>query len=482
MTQPSVPARRWQPPPRAGTLLGAVFVDALGSGLYMSVSVIFFTRYLHLSAGRIGVGLSVAGVASFLCLVPIGVLADRVGPRRMLIGAHLVRAAMLTLYPLASSLPVFIVIVSALGVADRGATPLVQGLFATAVGEEERVRAMGWGRSLQNAGLALGGLGAGAAVLSDGRATYLGIVYGDCLSFLLAAALIVRLGRAAGGRPREGGRPLPWKERLSVFRDRRFSGLTTLNSLVSLHVTVLTTGIPLWVLAEGRIPRAAIAWTVVFNTVLVVLFQVRATRDTRHAADGGRALRRSGLMLAICCGGLALTGTVPVWAGMVLLFAAAGFQAFAEMFQQAGAWAISYDLAPDDRRGAYLAFFGLGHAARNAYGPLVITFLVVRQGTTGWLLLGAVVFVAGTWAARFSRGGAAAGGESAVVETVVEAGSEVGSEVGSAAAGGGAHTEADSAPGSTSGGEARIEAPTAAPTEAGTEARTDGGSRVTQHP
>jgi MFS family permease len=403
MTRPAERGRRWRPPRQAGTLLGAVFVDALGSGLYLSVSVIFFTRYLHLSAGRIGIGLSVAGVASFLCLVPIGILADRVGPRRMLIGAHLVRAAMLTCYPLASSLPVFVVIVSVLGVADRGATPLVQGLFATAVEEEERVRAMGWGRSLQNAGLALGGLGAGAAVLSDGRATYLGIIYGDCLSFLLAAALVARLGRAAGERRREGGGPLPWKERLSVFRDRRFSGLTALNSVVSLHVTVLTTGIPLWVLADGRVPRAAIAWTVVLNTVLVVLFQVRATRDTKDAADGGRALRRSGLMLAVCCGGLALTGTVPVWAAVLLLFAAAGFQAFAEMNQQAGAWAISYDLAPDDRRGAYLAFFGLGHAARNAYGPLVITFLVVRQGTGGWLLLGAAVLVAGAWAARFSR-------------------------------------------------------------------------------
>src|SRR5689334_18768406 len=115
MTEPAERTGRWRPPRPAGMLLGAVFVDALGSGLYLSASVIFFTRYLHLGPGRIGIGLSVAGVASFLGLVPIGLLADRVGPRRMLVGAHLVRAAMLACYPLASSLPVFIVIVSALG-------------------------------------------------------------------------------------------------------------------------------------------------------------------------------------------------------------------------------------------------------------------------------------------------------------------------------------------------------------------------------
>lgn len=169
--------------------------------------------------------------------------------------------------------------------------------------------------------------------------------------------------------------------------------MTGLNSLVSLHVTVLTAGVPLWVLAHDRIPRAAIAWTLVLNTIVVVLFQVRATRGIESAADGGRALRRSGVLLAVCCCGLAGTGAVPTVAAVALLLGAVAFQAFAEMYQQAGAWAISYDLAPEDRRQVYLAFFGLGNAARNTYGPLVITFLVVQRGAVGWLLLGGSCWV-----------------------------------------------------------------------------------------
>ncbi|MBD0841716.1 MFS transporter [Streptomyces sp. TRM68416] len=412
-------ASRERLPRTALALLTAVFVDALGSGLYMAVSVVFLTRYLDLGSGEVGAGLAVAGAVSFAMLVPTGIWADRIGPRRMLIAAHLTRAALLAVYPFASGFVPFLLVVSVLAVADRAASPLVQGLFGDVVpAGAQRVRAMGQARSLQNLGLALGGLAAGGALLSDSDAVYLTVVYGNALSFVFAAVLVVRLRAGRGG----GGRPLPWRRRLAVFRDRRFTLLTVLNSVVSLHVTVLTVGVPLWVLAHDDLPRAVIAWTLVLNTVVVVLFQVRATRGVETAADGGRALRLSGLLLALCCCALSATGALPTAAAVALLLGAVAFQAFAEMHQQAGAWAISYDLAPEDRRQVYLAFFGLGNAARNTYGPLVVTFLVVQRGAVGWLLLGALVLCAGVWTARVGRPAADAPAEPAVPLTDLQGG------------------------------------------------------------
>ncbi|MFE0676408.1 MFS transporter [Streptomyces sp. NPDC058867] len=393
-------AARERLPRSALTLLAAVFVDALGSGLYMAVSVVFLTRYLHLGSGEVGLGLGVAGAVSFALLVPTGILADRAGPRRMLLAAHLTRAALLACYPFASSFVSFLLVVSLLAVADRAASPLVQGMFGAAVEPGQRVRAMGMARSLQNLGLALGGLAAAGALLGDSDGVYLAVVYVNALSFVLAAVLVTRLRAGGAGG---SGRPLPWRRRLAVFRDRRFTVLTVLNSVVSLHVTVLTVGVPLWVLAHDELPRAVIAWTLVLNTVVVVLFQVRATRGVESAADGGRALRLSGLLLAAGCLALAATGELSTTAAVTVLLLAVAFQAFAEMYQQAGAWAISYDLAPEDRRQVYLAFFSLGNAARNTYGPLVVTFLVVQRGAVGWLLLGALALGCGVWASRAGR-------------------------------------------------------------------------------
>ncbi|MER6673355.1 MFS transporter [Streptomyces sp. NPDC000983] len=392
-------AGRERLPRSALALLAAVFVDALGSGLYMAVSVVFLTRYLDLGSGQVGLGLGIAGAVSFALLVPTGILADRAGPRRMLLAAHLTRAALLACYPFASSFTSFLLVVSLLAVADRAASPLVQGMFGAAVEAGQRVRAMGIARTLQNLGMALGGLAAAGALLWDDDGVYLAVVYGNALSFVLAAVLVTRLRAGGAG----GGRPLPWRRRLSVFRDRRFTVLTVLNSVVSLHVTVLTVGVPLWVLADDRLPRAVIAWTLVLNTAVVVLFQVRATRGVESAEDGGRALRLSGLLLAVCCLALAVTGELSTTAAVTVLLLAVAFQAFAEMYQQAGAWAISYDLAPEDRRQVYLAFFSLGNAARNTYGPLVVTFLVVQRGPVGWLVLGALALGCGAWAARAGR-------------------------------------------------------------------------------
>ncbi|MFI9770552.1 MFS transporter [Streptomyces sp. NPDC052415] len=402
-------AERGRLPRTARALLAAVFVDALGSGLYMAVSVVFLTRYLDLGSSEVGLGLGVAGAVSFALLVPTGILADRAGPRTMLIAAHLTRAALLACYPFASGFVPFLLVVSLLAVADRAASPLVQGMFGAAVESGQRVRAMGMARSLQNLGLSLGGLAAAGALLWDSDGVYLAVVHGNALSFVLAAALVARLPAGQGG----GGRPLPWRRRLAVFRDRRFTGLTVLNSVVSLHVTVLTIGIPLWVLAHDDLPRPVIAWTLVLNTVVVVLFQVRATRGIESAEDGGRALRLSGLLLAVGCCALAATGELPTAWAVTVLLAAVAFQAFAEMHQQAGAWAISYDLAPEDRRQVYLAFFSLGNAARNTYGPLVVTFLVVQRGAVGWLLLGALALGCGAWAARAGRPPTASGAQSA---------------------------------------------------------------------
>ncbi|MFE6334436.1 MFS transporter [Streptomyces sp. NPDC057798] len=401
-------AERGGLPRAARALLAAVFVDALGSGLYLAVSVVFLTRYLDLGSSEVGLGLGVAGAVSFALLVPTGILADRAGPRTMLIAAHLTRAALLACYPFASGFVPFLLVVSLLAVADRAASPLVQGMFGAAVGSGQRVRAMGMARSLQNLGLSLGGLAAAGALLWDSDGVYLAVVHGNALSFVLAAALVARLPAGQGG-----GRPLPWKRRLAVLRDRRFAALTVLNSVVSLHVTVLTVGIPLWVLAHDELPRSVIAWTLVLNTVLVVLFQVRATRGTGSAEDGGRALRLSGLLLAAGCCALAATGELATAWAVTVLLAAVAFQAFAEMHQQAGAWAISYDLAPGDRRQVYLSFFSLGNAARNTYGPLVVTFLVVQRGAVGWLLLGALALGCGAWAARAGRPSTASGAQHA---------------------------------------------------------------------
>ena len=56
---------------------------AIGEGTFLTGSAVFFTQIVGLSAGQVGLGLTVAGVVSFFLAVPLGKLADRIGPKRM---------------------------------------------------------------------------------------------------------------------------------------------------------------------------------------------------------------------------------------------------------------------------------------------------------------------------------------------------------------------------------------------------------------
>jgi dipeptide/tripeptide permease len=68
-----------------------------------------------------------------------------------------------------------------------------------------------------------------------------------------------------------------------------------------------------------------------------------------------------------------------------------------ELLQVAGGLGVSYDLAPRERQGEYLAVFWLGVAAMYMVGPVLITVGVVEQGSLGWLGLAALLLAAGAF-------------------------------------------------------------------------------------
>jgi len=96
---------------------------------------------------------------------------------------------------------------------------------------------------------------------------------------------------------------------------------------------------------------------------------------------------------------LAFAGRLDAVGASVLLVAGIVLLSFGEIYQSAGGWSLSYELAPRERQGEYLAVFSLGMAAMYTVGPALVTIGVVEQGLPGWLALAAVFLVAG-WVVR----------------------------------------------------------------------------------
>ncbi len=171
--------------------------------------------------------------------------------------------------------------------------------------------------------------------------------------------------------------------------------MTALTGLLSLHKPVLTVALPLWVAQRTDAPRTLVSVLLVVNTVLTVLLQVPLSRGADGLVGGVRTIRRSGVALALACVLLGLaSGRSSGWAAG-LLVAGAVVLTVGELWQSAGGWGLSYDLAPTDRYGQYQGVYALGNGIRDTFGPATVTALALVVGLPGWLLLAAGFAVVG---------------------------------------------------------------------------------------
>src|SRR6201987_460999 len=74
-------------------LVGAFLIDAVGTGMFIPFSLLFFLATTSLPLTRIGVALSLAALGRVPATIVAGPLSDRFGPRAAIVGSPLLQAA-----------------------------------------------------------------------------------------------------------------------------------------------------------------------------------------------------------------------------------------------------------------------------------------------------------------------------------------------------------------------------------------------------
>ena len=378
-------------------------VDSTGTGCYIAASAVFFSRKLGLTPGLIGAGLTLSGVLGFATTIPWGRAADRWGARPILVLLQCIRAAAFGLFAVVGSFAAFLAVCALLGLANLAAPPVQQALIGAAIGEERRQRTLAIVRSARNIGFSLGALLAAAAISVGTTLAFDSIVLLNAASFVFIAILMgtlpVNPHPAAAQRQARTARG-KWR-----IRDRRYTRVTMLNGVLTMHMTLLSSGLPLWLLRHTHTPAVMMPFLLLINAVLAVLLQVPASGRVRSPRAATTALGIAGVALAACCLAMPLAsrldavGASAVAVGAVLALTAA------ELAQSAGGWELSFRLAPEDRRGQYLGVFSLGTTAQLMVGPLLLTTVVFTLGTLGWALLAATALAAGMFVPWVTRRG-----------------------------------------------------------------------------
>lgn len=116
-------------------LILSSFVNRVGSGLFTAASVLYFTKYVRLSAPQVALALTIAGFVGLLSGIPVGHLADGRGPRAVTLVTLLVQAATMTSFVFIHSWSAF-TIVASLDLLAASANNAARGTLIARVGGE----------------------------------------------------------------------------------------------------------------------------------------------------------------------------------------------------------------------------------------------------------------------------------------------------------------------------------------------------------
>ena len=378
------------PEPGPARLLAATsLLGSFGFGLYQSGSAVYFVRSAGMAENRVGLALSVAGLAGLLLGIPIGQLADRHGPRGVAIAMSVLKAVPLAAFPWTHAYWQFLAAATVFGVADAGWSVANEAIIAGVITGGARIRASAYLRSVFNVGITAGAFCAGLALASGTRAAYLALFAGCVLACLTTAASYLLLPRTPGVPPGEA--PV---RGLRAVRDLPYLAVAQISNVTLLSDTVLFVGLPLWLVSGTSAPPSLAAWLVALNTLLVVGLQVRTARSAETIGGAMRTQRWAFGALIVMCVLAGAAGHFSAWPASGLLVVCVVALTGGEMWGQGSRWALRFAFAPPGAQGQYGAAFRLGQIGPRVLGPICVTALTGRWHFGGWLVLAAVFLAA----------------------------------------------------------------------------------------
>ena len=384
-------------------MLAIALVDRIGSGLWASVSVLYFTYVSELSLAQVGTLAAAAGAIGIAGAPMGGKLADRFPITRVLLIVQLIRAVASCALLTTDNYALLIAFSAVGGLGDRAASILTK-LYATRVAGPDRVSYQAFHRTVANAGWALGGLAAAAALALGTTAAYQWLLAGDALSFVASALLTLRCGEppSSSRTVTTSKHPAPTTRPATPWRDRTYLAYVATETVLFLDDAVFKVGLPLWIAHESNAPTGLAPLLMVLNNVMVVALQVPLARFGTTTATARNLLLPLSATFALGGIAMALAATGGAVTATALLTAAAAAFTMAEMLHATISWELSVALAPETAQGTYLGVHGLAQAVQRTFGPLAVT-AAIATGPAGWAAFGTFIALTCTIQHRLVR-------------------------------------------------------------------------------
>jgi MFS transporter len=393
--------RRLVPPtPLSRRLATQSLLFATAEGTFLTGSAVFFTQVVGLRAAQVGLGLTIAGVVSFLVAYPAGKLTDRIGPKRMWAVGAFVGALLFAAWPFIDSFTGYLAMVVCFEIIENAGGAGRNAYVLDVMPEQERVATQAYMYSSLNVGFTVGAIIGGIALAFDDVTVMRWMPLFTLAIGLVNAVFITRLPRAphdvrsatkgdASARPRTPGplRNVGWM--LASF----FGGTMWTNQVL------LNVVIPLWLVQATDAPHWLLAWLFGTNTVLCIFLPAYTSRGLETLSDALRSVRISGAFFVAAC---LITMATHSTAGFLTIFLVwLGHVAVtgAELYNSGASWAFEAKLMDPARRGEYGGVSEVFSTLGGRWAPALFTLLAMSWHPealpgAGWLVIAAIGLVA----------------------------------------------------------------------------------------
>ncbi len=381
---------------RLWTLFSVRFIVSAGFGAAMPFVSLYLYRELGISMKGVGTIMLLSALTSAVGRILGGELADRIGRKPLISLTMAVRTVVFLVMAYVIHIRASYLLVALVFLAIRfvGALtqPGISSMVADIVSPKRRVEAFGILRIGGNAGWALGPALGGFLIAISYSSLFLVTAVASLIGFL-----IIVFFTSESIRAREKGR-FRLKELLAVGRDREFLVFCAFSLVLFLVMGQFASTLSVFTTEFLGISDVELGFLYTLNGVIIVLFQWPA------ALLGGRmgtrrALTLGAILFAI---GYFSVGVVPSFA--FLMGSMVVITLGEAVFSPSATTAVA-NMAPSEKMGRYMGFFGLAEALGWSTGPFIGGLLLDAYGGTPLLLWGVIAAIGLVAAIGFSVSG-----------------------------------------------------------------------------
>ena len=371
--------------------------NAFGNGTVLPFLIIYLHNVRGIPLGLAGLAAAVNSAAALCSGFVAGSLADRVGPKRVLIASLLGLAVSISLFPLIRGVPSAYALQLLMGTCSGAFWPSQSALLTGLASPVQRHNAFAVQRLTMNLGIALGGVAGGAIARVDHPRTFTVLFLLDAATFLgyaLVATLLPspRYVGAERGTYRE------------VVRDGPFVRYVLLNALfITIGMVVFVELLAPYAKNQADVDEQLIGILWMIDSLVVVAAQLPVAK----LAEGHRRMHALALAGVLWAGAMLLIGAAGTWltatSAFALMAVAVVLFGVGECLHGIVHGPLTADLAPQQLVGRYMALGAQSWQVGWIIGPAIGGFVLQHAPNALWPAAAALNLVAAGLALGLER-------------------------------------------------------------------------------